>query len=89
MLFCVPAVRDRQLCRRLADRHDLAAHDADRDRDLDLCRPSHPGEILLPLDHKAVEPRRQNRIAVGPGRCHSLTTNVLQTLLNMQVKLPN
>ena len=79
-------VYDWQLRRRLAHCHDLAAHYSDWYGIGNMCRPSYPRWILLPMDHKAVKPRRQDRIAVGASRCHIILTHVLQTLLNMQVR---
>ena len=80
----VLAVHDRQLRGRLAHRDDVAADDADRRGDRHLRRAPHPRPLLLPLDDQALQPRRQDRLAVGPRRRHTLAANVLQALLNMQ-----
>ena len=80
----VLAVHDRQLRGRLAHRDDVAADDADRRGDRHLRRAPHPRPLLLPLDDQALQPRRQDRLAVGPRRRHALAANVLQALLNMQ-----
>ena len=82
----VLAVHDRQLRGRLADRDDVAADDADRRGDRHLRRAPHPRPLLLPLDDQALQPRRQDRLAVGPRRRHPLPANVLQALLNMQAR---
>ena len=34
-------------------------------RAVDLRRPPHPRQVLLPVDHEAVEPRWQDWITVG------------------------
>ena len=49
--------------------------------------PSHPGQVLLPVDHEAVQPRGQDWVAVGARRCHPLPPHVPQTIPHLQVHL--
>ena len=84
--FCnLAAIYDRQLCRRLAYLHDLAANYSNWHRNGDLCCPSHTRWILLPVDHQVVQSRGENRIPVGSsGRC-SLPAHVFQALSDCKV----
>ena len=39
-------------------------------------RPPDPRAFLLPVDHEAFQPRRQDRLPVGAGGCHPQSANV-------------
>lgn len=69
----------------LSPEDNLLSSVPDWHRAADLRRSPDPWPVLLPLDDEAVQSRRQDRISVGSCRRHSLASNVLQTLLNLQV----
>ena len=73
-------ISDRQLCRRLANRHDVAADEPDQLRAAHLCRSPNTRRTLLSMDDQIGESRWRHRIQMGPCRRGAQPANVSSTL---------
>lgn len=59
-LSIFPVVHDRQLCRRLAHRNDMATYQSDRLRIRNLCNTSNTRRILLSLGDEIIEQKQSH-----------------------------
>lgn len=82
--MCFSVIYDRQLCRRLANRNDVAADRHHHDGACDLRDPPDPGRVLLRVEDQAGQQARETGNTMGAIRRAAVAAHVLPAVPHLQ-----